>query len=148
MWYAIYRNWNRWAGYWVPAYCEHPDCNKEIDRWMSYACWWEPFSEYWCDRYFCEEHMDFLAINQDGEVVKDEDYEIEKEDSYEFIEWCERCKEWKDPFPYKQEHPNWLKHILTDESWEEWRNNSPKEVLKYKEELNDLLTKTTNNYIW
>lgn len=37
MWYAVYEiNW-RDCWYGVPAYCEHPDCNEEIDRWLSYA---------------------------------------------------------------------------------------------------------------
>ena len=31
-------NWNRDIGYGVPAYCDHPYCNEEIDRGLSYVC--------------------------------------------------------------------------------------------------------------
>jgi len=32
MGYQIYQVGKRWGGYGVPAVCEHPDCDKEIDR--------------------------------------------------------------------------------------------------------------------
>ena len=36
-------NWDRDIGYGVPAYCDHPDCNEEIDRGLSYVCGGEPY---------------------------------------------------------------------------------------------------------
>ena len=54
---------------------------------------------------------------------------------YQFVECCERCKKQEEPFPYKQEHPEWLEHILNDDSWEEWRNNNPQKVLDFKNNL-------------
>jgi len=30
--------WNRDIGYGVPAYCDHPKCNEEIDRGLAYVC--------------------------------------------------------------------------------------------------------------
>jgi hypothetical protein len=36
-------NWKRYIGYGVPAYCDHPKCNKEIDRGLSYVCGGEPY---------------------------------------------------------------------------------------------------------
>jgi hypothetical protein len=36
---------------------------------------------------------------------------------------------------YDREHPEWLKHILTDESWELWREENPEIVSKYKKLL-------------
>jgi hypothetical protein len=129
MGYQIYEVWNRWGGYWVPAICEHPDCNKKIDRWMSYACWWEPFSEYWCDRYFCEEHTKFVDFdNVNWWVVKEEDYNEEREDEYEYKQVCFRCAEWKEPFPYKPETKEWVNHLLNDKSWKVWREKNPKKV--------------------
>jgi len=38
---------------------------------------------------------------------------------------------------YKREHPEWLSHILNDESWEQWRDEN-KEVVK---EYRDILAK-------
>lgn len=35
-------NWKRDIGYGVPATCDHPDCNEEIDRGLAYVCGNEP----------------------------------------------------------------------------------------------------------
>ena len=107
MGYEIYKNGNRWAGYGVPAICEHPDCDKEIDRGFAYACGGKPFSEIGCDMYFCEDHLFF---NEDG------------------IQLCKRCLEEKESFPYKPETKEWINYLLTDDSWEEWRKDNPEEV--------------------
>lgn len=56
--YQVYKVGHRYGGYGVPSYCEHPDCNAEIDRGMAHACGGEPFSEVGCDRYFCGKHLD------------------------------------------------------------------------------------------
>ena len=138
MWYAVYDIWNdRFGGYWVPAICEHPDCNKEIDRWMRYACWWEPFSEYWCDRYFCEEHTKFVTFDKDWKIVSDEDYDEEKEDEYETKQICFRCAEWKEPYPYKPENKEWIKFLINEYSWQEWRDKNPEILEKYKNLVNN-----------
>ena len=39
---------------------------------------------------------------------------------------------------YEKEHPEWLAHILNDESWEQWRKENPSTVDRYK-----LLHRTT-----
>jgi len=31
-------DWKRDIGYGVPSICDHPDCNKEINRGMNYVC--------------------------------------------------------------------------------------------------------------
>lgn len=121
MGYQVYKVGDRWAGYGVPAYCEHPQCNKEIDRGVSFACGDEPFSEYGCDRYFCSEHLFYHQFNVGGER--------------EVHQVCERCDKYKKPFPYKREHPDWIKHILEDGSWEEWRKENPKEIKLLKSTL-------------
>lgn len=128
MGYQVYRIGNgRWGGYGVPAYCEHPDCNEEIDRGMAFACGEEPFmTELGCDRYFCSKHR--LAKGWDAEK---EEWCLHTEDcNCEYKEICERCANVEAPFPYKEEHPDWTKHILTHESWEEWRKENPEEVKK------------------
>ena len=123
MGYQVYKVGNRWGGYGVPTICEHPDCNEEIDRGMSYACGGEPFSEFGCDRYFCSKHLTHKYFNTG--------------DGREYVQVCERCAKKKRSFPYKPEHPTWIKHLLTDTSWEGWRDNNPDEV----RELQNLLTK-------
>ena len=100
-------NWNRWIGYGIPAYCDHPDCNKTIDRGLAYVCCHqEPYGGDGCGLYFCAEHSDY-----DGK--------------------CERCQKRKRPFKSKPEHPTWIKHILKDKSWKQWRDENPDFLKKY-----------------
>lgn len=124
MGYQIYKVGKRWGGYGVPAVCEHPKCNEEIDRGMSFACGGEPFSELGCDRYFCGKHREWHDFNTGS--------------GREGKEVCARCAKRKPPFPYKPEHPDWVNHLLKDPSWAEWRENNPDEV----EELNKKATGT------
>jgi len=35
--------WQRDVGYGVPAWCDHPGCEAEIDRGLSYVCGNEPY---------------------------------------------------------------------------------------------------------
>jgi len=118
MGYQIYMVGKRWGGYGVPAICEHPDCTKEIDRGMSFACGGEPFSEFGCDRYFCGDHLTYHCFNTGGGRT--------------CVEVCKRCDKRKPAFPYKPEHPDWIKHLLKDPSWAEWRKNNPKKVAELK----------------
>jgi hypothetical protein len=124
MGYACYQVGDRYAGYGVPAYCEHPDCNKEIDRGVSFACGGEPRSEYGCDLYFCGKHLQYKEFN-----VEDAEANGYDPDGA-FV--CERCEKSKEEFPYKPEHPEWVYHLLNHESWEEWRNNNPEKVAELK----------------
>lgn len=100
MGYQVYKIRDRYCGYGVPAYCEHPSCDEEIDRGFAYACGGEPNSEYGCDRYFCHVYKQYHDLHNG------------------FPEVCERCMEGEDPFPYKEDHPTWIKHLLTDDSKE------------------------------
>jgi hypothetical protein len=104
-------NWNRWIGYGVPAYCDHPNCNNVIDRGLAYVCrGQQPYGgEDGCGLYFCSEHS--------GDNGK-----------------CERCEKGRKPFKPKPEHPKWVKHLLNDKSWKQWREENP-ELVK---ELNKL----------
>lgn len=48
----------REVGYSVIACCEHPGCNKEIDRGLSYACGGDPWGgQNGCGHFFCSEHL-------------------------------------------------------------------------------------------
>jgi hypothetical protein len=99
-------NWDRDIGYGVPAYCDHPKCNEEIDRGLSYVCGSEPYSgEYGCGLYFCQEHLHFRKPHG-----SDRD-----------IQLCPRCYKYKNPYNPKKEHPEWINHKMTHPSWKEWR---------------------------
>lgn len=120
--------WNRFIGYGVPAYCDHPSCNKEIDRGLSYVCGGEPYGgEEGCGLHFCEEHLHFYYT---------EDEELGSCNSPQL---CQRCYDAKSKnkelilFTPKKEHPEWINHLLTDSSWEEWRQKNPDLVKKFKE---------------
>lgn len=130
MGYAVYQVGKRWGGYGVPATCEYPTCRRVIDRGMSYACGGEPFSELGCDRYFCEKHKEYTCWKRDG---TDEKCDHEDDCKCECVEVCERCANGKPPFPYKPERKEWVKHLLKDESWAEWRKKNPAKVLTLQE---------------
>ena len=62
-------------GYGVPSICDHPDCNKEIDRGLSYVCGGDVYGgEYGCGLFFCEEHKEY------------EDFK-----GGQYCQVCERC---------------------------------------------------------
>lgn len=91
--------WNRDIGYGVPAYCDHPDCNEEINRGLGYVCGGQPYGgDLGCGLYFCGEHLMADSL-------------------------CERCSEEDEPHPFepKPDHPDWVNHKATDPSWAEWR---------------------------
>ena len=101
----------RFVGYGVPAYCEHPDCGEEINRGLAFVCGGEPYGGVrGCGLFFCYKHLIIHA---------------------RLPQLCERCNKRKSPFEKKHEHPDWVKHILTDESWKEWRETHKEEVLNF-----------------
>ncbi len=103
---------NRDIGYGVPSICDHPDCNEEIDRGLSYTCGGVPFGgEDGCGLYFCSEHLSFSENKQQR---------------------CERCTNNKEEFTPKPDTKEWIQHKLTDESWQQWRDENPIEVEKMK----------------
>jgi len=107
-------NWKRWIGYGVLAYCDHPDCHEEIDRGLAYVCGGEPYGgNEGCGLFFCGKHLFYSC------------------DKEKFV--CDRCHKDKEPFEPKPEHPDWINHLLTDESWEQWRQENPEEVEKLKQ---------------
>lgn len=90
-------HWKRDIGYGVPAWCDHPDCTKEIDRGLAYVCCGqEPYGGKGCGLYFCYAHQTGYGK-------------------------CEKCAKRRVPFKPKADHPMWIVHKLTDPSWAEWR---------------------------
>lgn len=51
-------------------------------------------------RFFCSEHL--RRWRRDSQV-------------------CTRCANYRDPYPAKPDTAEWLRHILSDPSWAEWR---------------------------
>lgn len=108
-------NWDRDIGYGVPCKCDHPDCNKKIDRGLAYVCGGEPYGgDLGCGLYFCYDH---LLICEVGDRT---------------VQLCERCADDEareageiEPFDPKPDVKRWICHKLTDPSWEQWRNENP-----------------------
>lgn len=124
MGYAVYEDRvasnygvERWAGYGVPAVCDMPDCAVEIDRGMGYRC--ETVTEY-------AYYRDNVAVS----AYQDWDEEVEEE-----VEGCglHFCDEHSEHHVHEQAQPKpdtdeWVRHMLTDESWEAWRDENPEKV--------------------
>lgn len=88
--------WKRDIGYGVPALCDHPGCNEQIDRGLAYVCsHGDPYGGDGCGLYFCLTHKWFGK--------------------------CERCEAEKPPFEPKPDIAEWTNFKMTDESWAEWR---------------------------
>ncbi|MGL4233196.1 MAG: hypothetical protein ACRDAM_15870 [Casimicrobium sp.] len=101
-------NWQRNIGYGVPAICDHPKCNEEIDRGLSHVCGDEPYGgEVGCGLYFCSKHLSGLR---------------------KWKSVCARCERYRKPFKPKPDTLEWINHKLTDESWQQWRDENPQIV--------------------
>lgn len=123
MGYAVYENTalDRWQGYGVPAYCDAPGCKVKIDRGMGYACGEPMQDQFGCGRFFCEKHMSG-SRKPKGET--------------RYYEYCNRCYAYKRPYKTTApEHPEWMRHLLRDPSWKEWRDLNPAKVAEFKERL-------------
>lgn len=118
MGWAIYQVNDRDAGYSVPAICDHPGCNEEIDRGVSYVCGGEPGGgEYGCGLYFCGEHL-LISIGSATKRPQLCDRCIDRdEDDYDF-----------EPYPEKPDSLLWVGWKLNHESWQQWRDENPEEV--------------------
>jgi len=110
--------WKRDVGYGVPAKCDHPGCDEEIDRGLTYVCGSDAYGgDYGCGLFFCEDH---LAIRDRGDDT---------------VMLCSRCRTGHKPAKPKPDVKEWVEHKLTDESWAPWRAENEKEVLKLKDLL-------------
>jgi len=116
-WLISYDSKNgRDIGYGVPSLCDHPGCNRQIDRGLSYVCGGEPYGgDVGCGLFFCSDHLRY----------SDEGYH----------QMCERCFGSKPMFEPKPDTADWLRWKITDESWQQWRDENPDEVTKIKQSL-------------
>lgn len=103
--------WKRDIGYGVPALCDQPNCNAEIDRGLSYVCGGRPYGgEYGCGLYFCCNHLWMIDRTLDDSEPA-------------VIQLCEPCSDCATPFEAKPDVQEWVDFKLTDESWAEWRKS-------------------------
>jgi len=57
-------------GYSFEATCDHPGCDEEIDRGLSYVCGdMHGEDEYSCERYFCEKHRQNTVLTDQGNYI-------------------------------------------------------------------------------
>lgn len=111
---------DRFIGYGVPAYCDHPECSERINRGLSYVCGTDPYGgDEGCGLYFCATHRNHSRRGK---------------------EICARCKRNRANFAPKPEHPDWLAHVLGDESWAEWRAENPAKSAEYSAALRKSVT--------
>lgn len=103
-------------GYGVPAECDHHDCNAKIDRGLSYVCGGAPGGgEHGCGLHFCDAHLEYKKLPHD-----------------EYVQLCEKCIADKAPFVGKPDLKEWVEWKLTDDSWQQWRDENADEVANLK----------------
>jgi hypothetical protein len=102
-------NRSRHIGYDVPATCDQPDCGTPIDRGLGCACGGGRSGTVDnCGLFFCTRHLtSFVATGPGGEWV------------------CERCAAGLESFDPTPDTAEWAQHVLTDESWAQWRAEYP-----------------------
>ena len=108
----------RWAGYGVPAICDLPGCTVEIDRGMGYRC------EEWTDY---EYRLEGETVSGDDDW--DEELEVEREGCG--LHFCDEHLDHPqhgDGISPKPDTEEWMRWILTDESWQDWRDENPQKV--------------------
>ncbi len=82
----------RHLGYAVPCLCDHPGCEKRIDRGLAFLCGEEPGDGggVGCGRYFCESHRSGYRRG---------------------VRICSRCEHYRSPWPMKPDLPDALDHL-------------------------------------
>jgi hypothetical protein len=121
--------WKRDIGYGVPAYCDYPDCDQDIDRGLSYVCGGEPYGgDCGCGLYFCDGHLGYAYTPGGLGNLKDDN----GDDLPQMCKSCIAMHESPDSPPQmfdpKPEHPEWIAWKLNDSSWAQWRSEHPDEV--------------------
>lgn len=114
-WSVGYDNkWKRDIGYGIVAFCDHPDCNEQIDRGLAYVCCdQQPRGGDGCGLYFCGKHRGHYGPGGEADC-------------------CERCGDGKKPFAPKPEHPLWIRFKMLDPSWKQWREECPDEFKEFE----------------
>ena len=115
--------WQRDVGYGVPSICDQPECDARIDRGLGYVCGNDPFGgEHGCGLYFCDQHLSYRFDDPDDPEI----------DFGRAVPLCERCLDGGQSFDPKPDLDEWLQWKLSDESWQQWRDENPAEVEKIR----------------
>lgn len=122
---ALELGFMRWAGYGVPAICDQPDCETEIDRGIGYRC--GDATDDGCGLSFCSSHL----------YIGGGDPQM-----------CERCCDGDTPFDPKPDTPRWEAWMLSDESWERWRSEHPIEVAAMRARATALVVEDEGSVHW
>ncbi|MBF4570840.1 hypothetical protein ITJ57_18885 [Plantibacter sp. VKM Ac-2880] len=112
---AVYeeRSNDRWAGYGVPAVCDLDGCTTGIDRGLGYKCE--------------AGHADEDAWLELPEDQRDPEFEDSGCGLFFCTEHLYRAKLHADATA-KPDTAEWNAHMLTDESWRQWREENPARV--------------------
>lgn len=132
--------WDRDIGYGVPAFCDHPGCNKQIDRGLSYVCGGSPYGgDDGCGLHFCGDHLFFTKDDEvELEAMAEHDPLVALMSGLAGPQVCERCRDGAEPFDPKPDHPIWMRHKVRHRSWKRWRAENPAEVERLRAELSVL----------
>jgi hypothetical protein len=110
--------WNRDIGYGVPAKCDQPGCDQVIDRGLSHVCGGEPYGgAHGCGLFFCSGHLHVAGEERDHAPL------------------CSRCRRGSSPGQATPDIAEWINHKLTDDSWQQWRDENPDEVARLQTEV-------------
>lgn len=122
MGYQVYRDVegnDRWAGYGVPAECDWADCAKRIDRGLGCKC--EDHGGY--ELILDGESIDYLRI--DDEPAAEEEWVETAGCGLYFCESHRVLTDRHDGVAPKPDSAEWNAHILSDDSWQQWRDENP-----------------------
>jgi hypothetical protein len=122
----------RHIGYGVPAICDYPGCGKEIDRGIDCACGGgvTGVGEN-CGLFFCGSHMRLRPCPQE-----ERDEECTDDACNESV--CERCAAEEPPFDPSPDTREWVEHVLTDESWAQFREEEDVWMRTYRQRAEEL----------
>lgn len=111
MGWAIAEREGRHIGYGVPATCDYPGCVDHIDRGLGYACGGGVMGDAEnCGLFFCSAHRTNFIPDADDNGG----------------EWfCDRCANDQPPFDPTPDVDEWVQHVLTDDSWAQFRTENP-----------------------
>lgn len=123
---------NRFIGYGVPAPCDHPGCATLIDRGLGYVCCDMPDHEKSCQAYFCEEHRENYVYPDEIEDMNQDELSQLGLDADEDYSDCDGPICCRHTFEPHKESIQMVEFILTDESWQKWRDAYPTETANLK----------------
>ena len=119
-------NWHRDVGYGVPATCDHPGCDQDIDRGLSYLCGGPGLGGgLGCGLHFCWWHLSFALRDERGDPIEGTPSFCERCLAFYAQHGIEADPRLRDPFEPKPDTLEWVEHKLVDPRWLQWRERWP-----------------------